>query len=189
MPPTPVILITGHPATGKTTLAEYLSRELSLPLVSKDQYKEILLTSLEGSGDEWSRQLSALSMRLLYMQVETLLRAGVAHIAEANFHPALASQEWQNLGQRYPLRLIQVRCETEPGVLLRRYEQRITNGERHPGHHDQSHDPKFLEKVRSGPTGWIEVEGPRIAVDTTHFERLNHRILVEEIRLQLTSSY
>lgn len=189
MTPTPVLLITGHPATGKTALAEYLARALCLPLISKDHFKEVLMNSLNGSGDEWSRQLSILSMRLLYMQAETFLRTGVAHLAEANFHPALATQEWQKLHQRHPLRLIQVRCETQPEVLLERYRQRIAGGERHPGHRDQSQDPNFLQMIHSGPPGWVEIESPRISVDTTHFESINYLFLVEEIKLHLTNSY
>ena len=36
------ILITGIPASGKTTLAEYIAKELQIPMFSKDQMKELL---------------------------------------------------------------------------------------------------------------------------------------------------
>jgi dephospho-CoA kinase len=44
--PTTVILITGHPATGKTTLAHYLAQELGLPLLWRDGLKEKLADTL-----------------------------------------------------------------------------------------------------------------------------------------------
>jgi|GEM_PF-3391078 len=37
-----MILVAGMPATGKTTLANYLSNKLKMPLVCKDRLKEII---------------------------------------------------------------------------------------------------------------------------------------------------
>jgi hypothetical protein len=49
--------VTGPPATGKTTLAERISRELGLPLVAKDAIKERLYDTV-GAGDRaWSQRL------------------------------------------------------------------------------------------------------------------------------------
>lgn len=36
------ILFTGTPASGKSTLADYLADYLNLPVISKDQIKEIM---------------------------------------------------------------------------------------------------------------------------------------------------
>lgn len=99
MKPTDVVLITGHPATGKTTLAEYLAQELYLPLIAKDHIKETLFNTLGWSTAEWSRQISVATWNLLYQQVETLLAARVGHIVEANFDPSFANDRWQGLIQ------------------------------------------------------------------------------------------
>jgi predicted kinase len=148
MKPTIVVLITGHPATGKTTLAEYLAQELCLPLIAKDHIKETLFSTLGWSTTEWSRQLSVATWALLYQQVETLLTAYIGHIVEANFDPTFANAHWQRLAEQFPLRIIQVRCETDPEILLMRYRERVNQGTRHPGHVDHSHDLVFYEKVR-----------------------------------------
>lgn len=36
------ILVTGIPAVGKSTMANFLSKELKLPVISKDSIKELL---------------------------------------------------------------------------------------------------------------------------------------------------
>src|SRR5690606_31301980 len=88
--PTLVVMVTGHPATGKTTLANHLARELELPLLWRDRIKETLLDLLPSPDAEvtaWSRRLSGVSWTLLYQQIEVLLQARVAHVVESNFDP------------------------------------------------------------------------------------------------------
>lgn len=185
---TTVVLITGHPATGKTTFAHYLAKELSLPLISKDHIKESLLETL-GSGDkEWSRKLSAAAWYLLYQRVEALLRANISHIVESNFDPIYANQQWQNLGQMYYFGLIQVRCETEPNTLLKRYCQRIEKGSRHIGHVDASKDKDFLIAIKQ-PMDWIAVESDRLSLDTTKILPSSYLKVSQDIRSLMSNRY
>lgn len=182
MLPTPVIIVTGHPATGKTTLAVHLAERLGLPLVSKDQIKEPLADVLGWSTPEWSRKLSAATWALLYRQVEALLRANVAHIAEANFTPVYADSRWQSLAERYALSVVQVRCETAFETLFRRYCERIDRGQRHPVHVDQRDDAAFVQSLREGPLGWVAIAGEQIAFDTTMLTADSYAPLVGQLR-------
>jgi len=60
-----LVLVTGPPASGKTSLAQPLARHLGLPLLGKDTIKEVLFDSL-GTGDRaWSRRLGAASYAVL----------------------------------------------------------------------------------------------------------------------------
>lgn len=178
---TTVILITGHPATGKTTLAHYLAQELRLPLIWKDQIKETLFETLGVTTIEWSLKLGVAAWELLYRQVESLLRAGVSHVVESNFDPFYANAHWQRLERDYDFRLIQVRCETEPETLLKRYRQRVETGVRHAGHFDASNDERFLQAIQQS-IDWVMVESVRLSVDTTEITGADYSDLAQRIR-------
>jgi predicted kinase len=178
---TTIILITGHPATGKTTLAHYLAQELSLPLLWKDQIKESLLDTLGASTTEWSRKLSCTAWALLYQQVETLLKANVSHIVESNFDPTYANEHWQTFNQKYKFQLIQVRCETEPAMLRKRYMQRIKQGNRHSGHVDASNDSAFIESIRQHME-WVAVDSMQLSLDTTEISQTSYLKIANNIK-------
>ena len=182
--PTLVVMVTGHPATGKTTLAHHLARELGLPLLWRDRIKETLLNMLPPPDAEvtaWSRRLGVVSWTLLYQQIEVLLQAGIAHVVESNFDPAYADANWQCLTRTYSLRLVQIRCETAPETLLARYRARIATGERHVGHVDDSDNPAFLATIRRGPMDWVSASGMRIAVNTTELDLAGYDEVAREV--------
>lgn len=179
--PTPIILITGHSGSGKTTLAHILADELGLPLFYKDQIKETLMDALGSTPSDWSRQLGMVTWTLLYQHIESLLKAGVSHIVEGNFDPQYATDHWRSIMKKYPIHLIQVRCQTDPAVLLERYRRRIQTGERHSGHLDQSDDSWFIDMIQQ-PMGWIDVESDRIPVDTSVLTIDDYSSIADQIR-------
>ena len=86
------ILITGLPASGKTTFAMHLGQELGLPMLSKDRIKEILYDTLGFQSPEEKVSLSIAGTSLLYYYAESLMRAGQSFILENNFENVLKPQ-------------------------------------------------------------------------------------------------
>lgn len=184
--PTTVILITGHPATGKTTLAHYLAQALGLPLLYRDGLKEKLADTLGWSDDEWSLKLGAATWELLYHLVETLLRAQVSHIVESNFTATYATPRWQALIDQYPLRIIQIRCEADPTITAQRHQARKERGERHPIHrHDNNVDAYAAYLQQQGPLDWIAVESTRLSLDTSEKAVADYTEIVAQVRERL----
>lgn len=173
-----LVVVTGPPASGKTTLAEELARELGLPLVTKDAIKEALFDAL-GTGDrEWSRALGRAAFAVIYLWLETELRAGHSVIAEANFDAGTVGAELERLP---PHRTFQIHCTAPLEVLLSRYSAR----ERHPGHLGDAVLPEI--EVGVAGRGWepLDLPGVRVALDTA--QPVDVVALVTRLRRELGS--
>src|SRR5215218_2401711 len=155
-----VVVVTGPPASGKTTVARTLARELALPLFAKDDVKKALFESL-GTGDRaWSRRLGAASFRLLFVAAAAELRAGRSTLPDGNFTRGEAEPDFAS---RPPHRLVQVYCCAPEKVLVERFRAR----RRHPGHLDDSLLEDVLAAIRAGRHRPLELRGRVVDVDTT----------------------
>ncbi len=85
MGPPLLLVVTGMPSSGKTTVAEGLARRLRLPLIAKDEIKESLYDSL-GAGDVASSAgIGRAAYALIFALARTTLDSGVSVLVEANF--------------------------------------------------------------------------------------------------------
>lgn len=174
-----LVVVTGPPAAGKTTIAKTLSLELGLPCVSRDSFKEILFEELGWSDRAWSQRLGRATWPLLYHVVGEQLRAGRSLLVEANFDPALDAAEFARLP---PFRAVQVYCTAPPETILERFAARARDGSRHPGHVDSSIAAEIaagLDSERWAPLG---LDGERLDVDTSTDEPVDAVAIAARIR-------
>lgn len=134
-----VLLVSGAPGSGKTTLAEPLARALGLPLFSKDHLKETLMEALQGPpGDlAFSRRIGGAAMELLWR----LARQAPAAVLEANFRPHSAYECRQIAALEADV--VEVHCECPPAEAARRFAARAQAG-LHPAHPLQELTPALL---------------------------------------------
>jgi predicted kinase len=181
-----LIIVTGAPATGKSTLAHRLADTYKLPLFTKDGFKENLADSLNRPMEirmaEWSNLLGASSYQLIYHVMGVMLRAGQSFIIEANFHPAIANAVLRGILDSYPNRAIQISCRADPDVIMRRFRERINTGNLHPIHRYEIFLRDQLDDaLQSGTYDPLDIPGERLSYDTTAFDPDTEDRLVQQI--------
>ena len=193
MPAPILILITGAPCTGKTTIAQHLAGKFHLPFVHKDGIKERLFDRLGWKDDrQWSKLLSLASYDLLYYFIDAQLKAGRSLIAEANFKADIDTPQILDLEARYTFTPFQIFCYADPDILIQRFVERGDSTERHPGHIDQIMASDIRNSLLKNEYRPLEVGGQLIEVDTTDLGRLNYTpvtaVLAQALRQSLSEA-
>ena len=139
MPTRGVFLVTGLPASGKSTFAVALARALGAPLLMKDAVKEALLDTLGATDPAASRRLSDASFAALFALADVQLDAMGSVVLEGNFRPGEHEPALQSLLSRHaPLPCTQVLVRAAEALRQSRLLARATDTARHPGHRDVS---------------------------------------------------
>lgn len=180
-----LILVSGLPASGKTSLAEEIGNALSLPVINKDAIKELLFDTVGWSTRDWSKKLGSASMALLWFIAERHAQARSAIVLESNFVKSFADQALSGFREKFPLRVIEVHCAADREVLVERYRKRAEDGERHPGHMEWDEDDMetdLIPRIRNAEDLTLDQADVTIEVDTTDFGKLDIPAVIEQIR-------
>jgi adenylate kinase family enzyme len=124
MPGALLILVSGPPGAGKTTLGIKIVQKLGIPFVNKDGIKETLFDTLGRKDREWSRRLGIASTALPFHIIERQLAAGQSLVAESAFQVAFNAPRLDALKQKYHFQRLEVHCTAEIEVLLARFAER-----------------------------------------------------------------
>jgi predicted kinase len=172
-----LVIISGAPASGKTTLARRLSFDLQLPLLAKDELKEALADAMGAPRDvPASMRLGAGAYATLYLVAQQLLEARTGFIIESNFRRGVSETELQALLAWSDPGLIH--CTAAPEVVQTRYAERHDRGDRHVAHLDADRTGALAEDLASGRFDPLDLAIPTLVVDTTD----GWRPAYEEIR-------
>lgn len=132
-----LIVISGRPGAGKTTLGKRLSSELHIPFISKDSFKEQLFDSVktvDWKSDENINSLRIFSYDMLYRLTDQLLAYFPCIIIESNFIAEYDTPRIQKIAQEHGAKTLEIHCVADEDLLLERMKNRVATGTRHPVH-------------------------------------------------------
>jgi predicted kinase len=149
------VLVSGPPASGKSTIAPVIAEHLGLPLVAKDTIKGALMSVQPPADVEESRRIGRGAVAAMFA---VAAESSEGAVLESVFHRSRALPEARAL----PGRIVEVFCRCDDAVAGSRYRARA--GTRHSGHFDRERtadelrNPDVVDPVAGG---W-----PVLEVDT-----------------------
>ncbi len=127
------ILMSGLPASGKTTVAEYISKKMNLSVISKDDIKEILFDTIGFTSRENKLKLGIASSGIMNHIVEKMMQNNLPFIVDNNFENTGAS-EIKNLVKKYSYDAVTVLVDGDIDIIYGRFIERDKSPDRHRGH-------------------------------------------------------
>ncbi|MGI8794768.1 MAG: AAA family ATPase [Acidimicrobiales bacterium] len=150
------VIVSGPPASGKSTLAPQVAAALGLPLIAKDTIKDAIMSVLNVPDVEGSRKIGRASVVAM---LAVARESPIGAVIESNFYRSVAGAELAKL----PGQVVEVFCRCTADLAWERYCRRA--GSRHAGHfdHERTRDELWNDEVAEPVAGpW-----PLLKVDTS----------------------
>ena len=154
----PLVIVCGPPAAGKTTLAQRLSHDFELPVISKDLLKEAMMDHLGGT-----REVGRAAFAAQFAVARALLESGNGLVLEGAFF--INQTEIAGLAVLGDAVSVNLSCTI--AELERRYSERQSGGHRHPSHRGLEALADLRERIAAGAYGIPDLGRPYLEVDTT----------------------
>jgi predicted kinase len=170
MTPTPIvtptlIVVSGPPGSGKTTLAHQIARAVGCPAICRDEIKEGMVHATPGFSGGAGDDLTMRTLPVFFAVIELLLKAGVTTVAEAAFQDHVWRPRLTPLLDLASVRI--VHCVVDAELAFERILRRSTDDSSRRAHDDAGPADRADYLRRHRGFNRVDLGVPWIEVDTT----------------------
>jgi predicted kinase len=158
-----LIVVSGPPGSGKTTLAHHLAAAIGCPAICRDEIKEGMAHATPGFIAAPGDELTQRTLPVFFGMLNLLVRAGVTTVAEAAFQDHVWRPRLEPLRGLVQLRV--VHCTVAPDVAAARIIRREQDDPRRRVHASHLRDQAEREASHLAFRP-VRIDAPALDVDT-----------------------
>lgn len=181
---TRLIIINGLSASGKTTLSKKLAKDLSIPVFSYDNFKELLADNIGYTDHESTKVFKKTATSILCFVAKECLRNNFSVIVEG-----LPADDDADLlvdfASGLNIKTCEIVCHANGKTLVDRFSERRASSDRHSVHSTASEEDfkKWAEEIISGNGKSAQITTDNILeIDTNDFSKIDYSKIIEFIK-------
>ncbi|MDE7432591.1 MAG: ATP-binding protein [Lachnospiraceae bacterium] len=125
-----LIIVTGAPASGKSSIAEAVGKKIGIDVISKDGFKIVLFEKYGFTNHAEKKKLSLKGEKIMYETIERYIMQNSDLIVDNNFkHFNVVRDILERTNASVDIRCVY--CVADYDILAKRYNDRISSGNRH----------------------------------------------------------